>query len=303
MSRDTDLPKLWAKPDFNHKLRRAARDAVTGICTYLPGPVKAALLHHFRRPVLWLLFHLEPEEVPLTRVGPPGERFKMWLPWQGNPGLFCVLGMYEPQAIKFLREVVRPGYCCIDIGANLGYYALLMARLVGPSGQVIAFEPFPRNFQTLQKNVSLNDLQNVRIEPIAIGETSGSLSLFFAAEEENSATPSATAYAVDGRQENLQVPMLSLDGYLSTGQFVPNLIKIDVEGAEMAVLEGARRTLATVRPILLVEIHGWGTEESEKVLHVLSEYHYDTCVLERKGRERVVLCTPRESMSRSVPTG
>jgi FkbM family methyltransferase len=303
MSRETDLPKSLAKPDFIHKLRRTAGDAVTGVCAHLPGPVNNALFHHFRRPVLWLLFPLRREEVLLTRVGPPGERFQMCLPWQGNPGLFCVLGMYETQAIKFLCEVVRPGYCCIDIGANLDYHALLMARLVGPSGQVIAFEPFPLNFQTLQKNVSLNDLQNVRLEPMAIGETSGSLSLFFAAEEENSATPSATAYAVHGRQEKLQVPMLSLDGYLSTGQFVPNLIKIDVEGAELSVLEGARRTLATVRPILLVEIHGWGTEESERVLHVLSEYHYDTCVVERKGRERIVLCTRRESMSRNVPTG
>jgi hypothetical protein len=82
----------------------------------------------------------------------------------------------------------------------------------------------------------------------------------------------------------------------------PNFIKIDGEGAELAVLEGARRTLAAARPNLLVEIHGWGTDESEKVLQVLSEFEYETHVVGKKGRERVVLCISRHRTTPCAPS-
>jgi len=225
----------------------------------------------------------------------------MWLHWQGS--LAYALGLYEPEAMQSIRRLVNAGDCCIDVGANLGYYTISLANWVGPTGLVVAFEPFPGNFAILEKNVHLNQLQNVILEPSALSDCNGSLQLIYGVEEQFSATPSVGGYAVEGDRVSIKVPTRRLDDYVAVLGRVPDFIKIDVEGSELAVLEGARRTIAAVRPILLVEIHGWGTDESEKVLQVLSELHYDSYVMGRKGRERVVLCTSRQGVSRGAPEG
>jgi len=216
----------------------------------------------------------------------------MWLNWQGS--LDCALALYEPEAMKAIRGLVNIGDCCIDVGANLGYYTISLANWVGPSGLVVAFEPFPGNFAILEKNVQLNQLHNVMLERSALSNCSGSVQLIYGVADRFSATPSIGGYAVEGNRVSVNVPSCQLDDYAAGLKKAPNFIKIDVEGAELAVLEGARRTLTAVRPILLVEIHGWGTDESEKVLQVLSDFHYDTQIVGQKGRERVVLCTLRQ---------
>jgi FkbM family methyltransferase len=215
----------------------------------------------------------------------------MWLHWQAS--LAYALGLYEPEAMQSIRRLVKAGDCCLDVGANLGYYTISLANWVGPSGLVVAFEPFPGNFAILEKNVHVNQLQNVVLESSAISDCNDSLQLIYEGKEQFSATPSVGGYAVEGGRESIQVPTRRLDDYIKTLGREPDFIKIDVEGQELAVLEGAHSTLATVKPILLVEIHGWGTRESEKVLQILSDFHYDINLVERKGRERVALCTSR----------
>src|SRR5882762_560579 len=282
-------------------IRRAVRDFVVQTFALLPLAARRWLMSHFQRPLLKLLFSLNSETITLSPAGLPPHRFRMWLHWQGS--LAYALGLYEPEAMQSIRRLVNAGDCCIDVGANLGYYTISLANWVGFSGLVVAFELFPGNFAILEKNVHLNQLQNVILEPSALSDCNGSLQLIYGVEEQFSATPSVAGYAVEGGRESIRVPTRRLDDYIAGFGRVPDFIKIDVEGAELAVLEGARRTLAEVRPILLVEIHDWGTDESEKVLQVLSELQYDSYVVGRKGRERVVLCTSRQGMSRSVPEG
>jgi FkbM family methyltransferase len=281
-------------------LQTAVRDFVLQAFALQPLAVRRWLMSNFQRPLLKLLFGLNSEAITLSPAGLPPHRFRMWLHWQGS--LAYALGLYEPEAMQNIRRLVNAGDCCIDVGANLGYYTISLASWVGPSGLVVAFEPFPGNFAILEKNVRLNQLQNVILERSALSDCNGSLQLIYGVEEQFSATPSVGGYAIEGDRESIQVPTRRLDDYITALGRAPDFIKIDVEGEELAVLEGARRTLATVRPSLLVEIHGWGTDESEKVLQVLSEFHYDTHVVGRKGRERVVLCTSRRG-SRSVPEG
>ena len=275
-------------------MRKAIRNALTEICSHLPLGLRAGLFSHFLRPTLWVFFHLEPDEISLTRVGPPGHRFRMFLPWQGNPGLLCVLGAYEPEAVEALRQAVKAGSCCIDVGANIGYYTILMARLTGAAGHVIAFEPFPRNLRTLRENVDMNRIPNIQLEPLALGETNGLLSLHFAADEDSSATPSSKGYAVQGRTEKIEVPMVSLDEYLSRGAPVPRLIKIDVEGAELDVLRGAQRTLAEAGPDILLEVHGWNSAESDEVLRLLTAQGYEHQLLAVRGKEGILFCSPHK---------
>lgn len=270
-------------------LQTALRDSLVQAFAFQPLAVRRWLLSHFRRPLLKLLFSLNSDVITLSPAGLPPHRFRMWLNWQGS--LDCALALYEPEAMQAIRALVNVGDCCIDVGANFGYYTISLANWVGPSGLVVAFEPFPGNFAVLEKNVHLNQLHNVTLENSALSDCTGSVRLIYGAEDQLSATPSVGGYAVEGDRASMNVPGGRLDDYAADLRKAPNFIKIDVEGAELAVLEGARHTLLAARPALLVEIHDWGTEAAAKVLEFLSRLRYETQVLGQKGRERVVLCT------------
>jgi|SRR5579862_1516338 len=279
--------------------RRLVRQVTTEVFAHLPFSLKTMLLRKCRRPILWLFFHLEREELCLSRVGPRHHRFKMWVPWQG--GMDCVLGIYESEAIEALTEVVMPGSCCFDVGANSGYYAILMALLVGPSGRVVAFEPILHNFKALSQNVALNQLSNICLEPEALGETSGSLSLYVSADEVYTTTPSVKAYAVHGRTSQIEVPVRTLDEYLSSAGIRPDLIKIDVEGAEVLVLHGAAQTLRKIKPDILIEVHDWPSVEADAVISLLTEYGYQTRLLTVRSREGMFYCSSRGKTLEDIP--
>jgi FkbM family methyltransferase len=269
--------------------RTVLRDLITEALALLPLKVKTVLVSRCGRILLWVLFRLEKDALTIARAGPSFQRFPMWLSWQGHSDY--VLGMYEPQVAKALLRYVKPGDTCIDVGAHLGYYTIWMARLVGPAGLVVAFEPFPNNFRALEKNMVLNRLQNVKLEPLALADRSDWVSLTFAPEEQFSATPSVSGYAVKGIKQQMQVPSRSLDDYLAALGRIPDLVKIDVEEAELAVLRGASETLRSACPILLVEIHGWATPQSETIVSFLSEFGYQIHFLGRKNKEAMILCT------------
>ena len=173
----------------------------------------------------------------------------------------------------------------MDIGAHVGYYAILMARLTGDEGAVVAFEPVPENFAMLQRNVVLNALANVQLEPLAVSEQDGTLRLTLNIDEVTTKTASARAYAVGDRRKVMDVAACSLDAYLARTGNIPDLLLLDVEGAELAVLEGAKVTLRKARPKLLIEIHGWDGPERDEVSKFLSSFGYERTILGRRDNE------------------
>jgi FkbM family methyltransferase len=211
----------------------------------------------------------------------------MRLTWQSCTEM--VLGVYEPWVVETLRRELSPGDFCIDVGAHIGYHALLMSKLVGPKGLVVAFEPFPHSFRFLLENAVLNAASNLKAENMALSEGCETLRLAFSADEELSMTPSEAGYAVKGREATVEVHALSLDSYLVELNRAPKLIQIDVEGAEMSVLRGAEATLRRARPKLLVEIHGWETGARQEVFRFLSRLGYTGHVVGRRGNEGFVL--------------
>jgi len=249
----------------------------------LPLRTRLWLLAQCTRPLLWLLFHLETESVTISPVGTGFCRYRMWLSWRAAMGM--VLGAYEPEVAEVLRREIRPGNVCIDIGAHVGYYAILMARLTGEEGAVVAFEPVPENFEMLQRNIALNSLTNVQLEPLAVSEGEGGLRLTLRSDEQFTMTASASGYAVGDRRKVIDVATCSLDGYLARLGSVPDIIQIDVEGAELAVLKGAKATLRKARPKLLIEIHGWEGPERDEVSRFLSSFGYQRTILGLRGRE------------------
>jgi FkbM family methyltransferase len=256
-----------------------------------PSWIKLWEYRHLQRYLLAGLFRLEKNRVVVTGAGPAGHRYRMRLSWQGHTE--CVLGIYEPSVVRGLQKYLRVGDTCFDVGAHVGYLTILMARLVGPGGLAVAFEPVPETFETLGENVRLNHLDNVKLERTAVGEREGMISLFCDATQKLSWTPSVSAYSAPSNHlKRISAPVLSLDGYLQKSALRPRLVKIDVEGAELAVLRGARKMLLDARPVVLVEIHDLGAGYRAEVMQFLDACGYVIEETSTRGRETFCLAVP-----------
>lgn len=178
-------------------------------------------------------------------------RGKKWIvgsSGRGYTGHGYWLGSYEYEMRRLFENTVTEGSIVFDIGAHVGFYTLLAAVLVGPRGTVYAFEPVPRNLAYLKEHLAMNRVTNVTVIEAAASDRGGVLAF-----EEG---PDSFMGSVSPRG-NLQVRAVSLDELISRGEApTPDYVKIDVEGAEMRVLLGARGTLTTARPTLFLSVHG-----------------------------------------------
>lgn len=160
----------------------------------------------------------------------------------------CWLGWYEPENQHHWMTHCRPGMVVYDIGANVGFYTLMASVLTGPTGRVFAFEPLPRNLNFLHEHVRANRLRNVTVFEDAVADQAGEAML----EEAASAAMSKLS-----DRGCIKVNLVALDELLAAGKIpVPNLMKIDVEGAEVAVFKGAQRLMREHRPVLFLSTHG-----------------------------------------------
>jgi FkbM family methyltransferase len=171
-------------------------------------------------------------------------------------GLNIVRGTYERDEIDWLRRVLKPGDIALDVGAHIGFFAVQMASMVGPSGRVYAFEPFDANVDLLERSVTENRFADrVIVTRAAVGAASGSAMLTFPVETLNSGGAyllrDGTAALAGNLEQN--VPVVALDE-LELPHPV-RFIKMDVEGAEPLVLKGAERLLRCDRPVILSELH------------------------------------------------
>jgi len=192
-----------------------------------------------------------------------------------DPGISKELALYkvhEPLATKLLMETLKPGMNAVDIGGNIGYYAMLEARLVGPAGKVIAIEPMPENSEQLCNNITNNGYQNIRVHKVAIGDRDGT-ALMYITQKSNwhSLYPPASS------KGEMKVPVSTLDSLLMPYELASvDLVRMDLEGYEVVVIEGMKRTLEKYGPRLLVELHPLlvGPSSIEKYLHTLENMGY-----------------------------
>jgi len=184
-------------------------------------------------------------EVPIVR-GPL--RGKKWIVGAGPHA--CWIGTYEVEELGRFASTIKPGDCVYDVGANVGLYSLLACEKGGRSAKVYSFEPLPRNLHYLQRHVDLNFPDQCHVKGVAVSDVVGT-ARFSVADWESS----MSRLSPDGE---LSVPTITLDDSIFRRNELspPNIIKIDVEGAEFRVLQGAERTLSEFHPSLFVEIHG-----------------------------------------------
>ena len=156
---------------------------------------------------------------------------------------------YEAPLFKWLANNLKVGDYCLDIGAHVGCFSIFMALLVGPQGRVKAVEPMPANLSLLEKNIAQNDLENViELHEACCAAREGGVFLNLGPSSFES------SLSHDFGHGSIPVPALTVDGLaLKNGKL--DFIKLDVEGAELDVLQGAETALAKFRPALVIELH------------------------------------------------
>jgi FkbM family methyltransferase len=172
-----------------------------------------------------------------------------------NRAIF-LYGTFEISETRLVQAFLRPGMTFLDVGAHIGYYTLIAARLVGDAGRVHSFEPGREMRAQLEANVARNDLHNVEIHPQALAEQTGEVGFYPSALASNQGISSIIASG-DGRAAPVTVPSLSLDDFASRlGGRRIDFLKMDIEGAELQVIRGGQRFLGGKdAPPMIFEAH------------------------------------------------
>lgn len=168
------------------------------------------------------------------------------------------LGTYEPELQQAIMEMVLPGMVAYDLGANIGYISLLLARAVGSQGQILAFEALPANLERLATNISLNNLEdNVTIVPKAVSNSNESAHFLIGPSGGTGKTAGSAGRQELPYAESISVPAVSLDAFVfDEGHPAPDIVKMDIEGGEVLALPGMHKVLTQAQPSLLMELHG-----------------------------------------------
>jgi FkbM family methyltransferase len=195
----------------------------------------------------------------------------------------CWLGSYEMAMQNRMVKELSNGAVFYDVGANVGFYTLLAAVLIG-RGHVYAFEPVKANLVYLRRHLSLNHLENVSILECAVSDATGTAS--FAVEETR-----AMGHLDAGG--GVEVQMVTLDALLREGRIAPpDCIKMDIEGAEFRALLGARQCFAEHKPKLFLATHG--RDVLAKCCELLDAYGYGIQFTSREADDRAeLLAKPR----------
>jgi FkbM family methyltransferase len=208
----------------------------------------------FVRRRIWYHFKNAGIEDPVRVKWFDGLRLDMVL---GNDQSRCLYvgGSIEPNELAFVGRFLRPGMTVVDAGANEGWYSAFMARRVGANGLVLAVEPSPRERERLVRNLSINGLTNVRVASEGLAADSGHALLHVADPEHNGQnTLGSFVYkGVTGAQD-VEIRLERMDELAGKFGRRIDLIKMDVEGAELAALRGAEQILNESRPVILFEL-------------------------------------------------
>ena len=174
---------------------------------------------------------------------------KLFLSKKGLALSISHYGTYEELESKIMEEKIEMGNIVVDVGANIGLHTLNMARIVGNTGQVFAFEPDPSNFEILKKNVKINNYKNIILEQKAVGDKHGRTTLYQSDHPGKHRIFPQTEQA----KGQVQVELTNLDNYFDSDMIDKiNFIKIDVEGLEFSVLKGMKNILKNSKKIKIL---------------------------------------------------
>ena len=202
---------------------------------------------------------------------------KHW--WLSHP--LQVTWNTEFHILAWVEKALHAGNTFIDVGAHAGWVALASSRIVGPTGHVVAIEPSPALASLIRYHSRLNRVPSIAVEEFAVTDSSGIADFFIhnrGISSINSLFESAVAREAppESRIDRICVRTRSLDDYCESRTLIPNLIKIDVEGAELSVLRGASTILSKHKPALIVAVHPplLPSGGENELFHLLQDYQY-----------------------------
>lgn len=214
------------------------------------------------------------------------------------------LGCYEQFELRVFDTFLTPGGVVYDVGANIGLYTAIAAQRVGPGGTVIAIEPDANNCRFIAQTVALNDFNNVRVLQQAVGNRTGEAQLHLCPDNK----ADHRVYANGARSERLTVPvqMARLDDLIAAEHLpLPELMKIDIQGAEQLAIEGMRETLQRQRDLVIfIEFWPWGVRQcggdAATMLREVRDQGFRVYELDGDREEIVLVTNNAELASRAL---
>lgn len=179
------------------------------------------------------------------------------------------IGHYEFPIQDALKRLLKPSDTFFDLGANAGFFTLIAARLVGNEGKCVAFDPSPDNTKSISEQLTLNSLDQCTVVMEAIADFEGEADFFFASP---GSSLGHLGKSKNGEQQT-KVKVTTLDNAVIRFG-APNLVKMDIEGAEVQALRGASLVLKQIRPVWLIELHSARCEKEVRELLASADYEF-----------------------------
>lgn len=210
---------------------------------------------------------------------------------------WTVQEIYQERAYEQMFSISK-GDTVIDVGANIGIFTVKASRLVGPTGTVVSLEPASKSFTLLEANIERNDLSNVKPFKYAVSDSEGEARLYVDRVSDRSSLFSDRGDSERNRRNIETVEKVETVSLDTLGDSLKlnriDIIKIDVEGAELAVLKGAKRTIAKYWPNIVLEWHPWGGPLDE-IHSFLSSCDYKVLESEHRSDRTMVYTAPDNS--------
>lgn len=167
-------------------------------------------------------------------------------------------GVYEPFETELLKKLLKRGMAVVNVGANIGYYTLITANYVGPNGKVYAFEPEPKNYELLVRNIEENGYKNVLPIQAAVSNKKGAQKLFL--DKSNLGNPSLAKQNIGEKSGFVEVETNSLDNFLKkyNNDLKVDLIQMDTQGSEGLILDGAKKIIGNNKLKIIMEFWPYG---------------------------------------------
>lgn len=181
-----------------------------------------------------------------------------------NPGLrqtfqaYALKGIHEEATTSIFKKIIKPGDIFLDLGANIGYFSLLAAKLVGEKGKVFSFEPEPRNFYYLQKNIEINNYKNIYPFQKAVSNINDMIELFICDYDSGHHTINqyegieVYSHGRPTQKKSIKIEAVKLDDFLKDKTDRVDIVKMDIEGAEALAIEGMKNILKNNKNIKIL---------------------------------------------------